>query len=155
MNMANLDTTNVLLGIMAAVSVLEALLLIAIGVMAYRLFTQAMQTVRDIERRQVAPLVATVHALVSRVDGVLVDVKAVVADVKGVTTRVGQQTELVDTAIRGTMHKVDETAERVRTSVASRVNRVLRSSTAYPVLWSACATRTGTDRTRHGDTRRT
>ena len=38
MNAANLDTTNLLLGIMAAVSVLEAILLIGLGVMAYRLY---------------------------------------------------------------------------------------------------------------------
>ena len=43
MNAGNLDTTNLLLGIMAAVSVLEALVLIGVGVMAYRLYTQAMR----------------------------------------------------------------------------------------------------------------
>jgi hypothetical protein len=40
--MANLDTTNLLLGIMAAVSLLEAILLIGVGVgafMAYRKVT--------------------------------------------------------------------------------------------------------------------
>ena len=56
----NLDTTNLLLGIMAAVSVLQALLLIAAGVMGWRLYARALQTVRDIEDRQVAPLVARV-----------------------------------------------------------------------------------------------
>ena len=113
----NLDTTNLLLGIMAAVSVLEALLLIAVGIFAYRLYAQGMQTVREIEQRQVAPLVAKVNVLMEKVDGIL-------GDVKEVTTRVTRQTERVDTAIHGTMERVDETAARVRSSVASRLGRV-------------------------------
>ena len=114
----DLHTTNVLLGIMAAVSVLEALLLIGVGVMAYRLYGQAMRTVRDIEARQIAPLVARVDALMTRVDAIL-------ADVKDVTARVTHRTERVDAAIRHTLGRVDETAGRVRSSVSSRVNRVL------------------------------
>ena len=118
MNAGNLDTTNLLLGIMAAVSVLEALLLIGVGVMAYRLYAQAMRTIQEIEARQIAPLVARVNALMLRVDAILVDVK-------DVTARVTNRTERVDAAIRNTMDRVDETAGRVRSSVSSRVNRVL------------------------------
>ena len=58
----NLNTTNLLLGIMAAVSVLEALLLIAVGVMAFKLYRQTLETVREIEQRQVAPLAAKLRA---------------------------------------------------------------------------------------------
>ena len=118
MNAGNLDTTNLLLGIMAAVSVLEALLLIGVGVMAYRLYGQAMRTIRDIEARQIAPLMARVDALMTRVDTIL-------ADVKDVTARVTNRAERVDAAIRHTMGRVDGTAGRVRSSVSSRVNRVL------------------------------
>jgi methyl-accepting chemotaxis protein len=118
MNAGNLDTTNLLLGIMAGVSVLEALLLIGVGVMAYRLYARAMQTVREIEARQVAPLVARVNTLMTRVDAILLDVK-------DVTARVSNRTERVDAAIRTTMDRVDETAGRVRSSVSSRINRVL------------------------------
>lgn len=107
MNAGNLDTTNLLLGIMAAVSVLEALVLIGVGFMGYRLYTHAMQTIREVEARQVAPLVARVNVLMDRVDGIL-------GDVKEVTTRVSDRTERVDAAIRSTT-----------SSVSSRVNRVL------------------------------
>ncbi|HXD20972.1 MAG TPA: hypothetical protein VN654_28370 [Vicinamibacterales bacterium] len=118
MNAGNLDTTNLLLGIMAAVSVLEALLLVGVGVMAYRLYGQTMRTVQEIEARQIAPLVARVNTLMTRVDTILLDVKEV-------TARVSNRTERVDAAIRTTMDRVDETAGRVRSSVSSRVNRVL------------------------------
>lgn len=114
----NLDTTNVLLGIMAAVSVLQALLLIAVGIMGWKLYSRAMQTVREIEERQVAPLVAKVNTLMTKVDAILLDVK-------DITSRVGQQTERVDSAIRHTMDRVDDTATRVKRSVAGRVGRFL------------------------------
>lgn len=114
----NLDTTNLLLGIMAAVSVLQALVLIGAGIMGWKLYRQVMQTVRDLEERQVAPLVARVDTLMTTVDGIL-------ADVKTITSRVGQQTERVNSAISSTMDRVDETADRVKTSVAHRVHRVV------------------------------
>jgi len=107
MNAGNLDTTNLFLGVMAAVSLLEALVLIGVGVLAYRLYTQAVQTVREIEARQIAPLAARVNTLMTSVDAIL-------GDVKEVTSRVSNRTERVDTAIRNTT-----------TSVSSRVNRVL------------------------------
>ena len=113
----NLDTTNLLLGIMAVVSVLEALLLIGVGVMAVKLYRQTMETVKEIEQRQVAPLAAKVHALMGTVDGILVDVK-------GITSRLNQQSERVNSAISTTIDRVDETADRVRMSLGQRVQRV-------------------------------
>ena len=114
----NLDTTNLLLGIMAAVSVLQALVLIGAAIMGWKLYSQAMQTVRDLEQRQVAPLVARVDTLMNSVDTILVDVKRI-------TSRVGEQTERVNSAISTTMDRVDETADRVKSSVAHRVQRVV------------------------------
>lgn len=106
-----LGTTNLLLGIMAAVSVLEALALIGGGVMAYRMYTRAMTAIQDLEHRHVAPLTARVNE--------------VLADVKTITARVSTETERVDHAIRGTIDRVDETAERVRTNVSQKVGHVI------------------------------
>jgi len=107
--MPNLATTNLLLGIMAAVSVLEALLLIGAGVAGLKMYRRITELVTDLEVRQVAPLREKVEAIL--------------ADVKSVTSRVDQQTERVDHAIAGTMDRVDETAERVRHSVRDKVNQ--------------------------------
>ncbi len=115
----NLNTTNILLGIMAAVSVLQALVVIGVGVMAFQLYRQTLQAIRDIEQRQIAPLAANVTALMGRVDGIL-------TDVKDVTARVTRGTERLDTAVQDTMHSVDETAGRVLGSVESRVIRIAR-----------------------------
>jgi len=114
----NLDTTNLLLGIMAAVSVIQALLLVAAGIIGWKLYKESMQTLRDIEERQIAPLRARVETLMGTVDGILVDVKHV-------TTSVNVQTERVNAAFRATIDGVDETADRVKHSMSGRVARIV------------------------------
>ena len=109
--MENLETTNLLLGIMAAVSVLEALLLIGMGVGGFLMYRKVMGLVNELEARQIAPIR-------EKVDAILVDVKTV-------TARVSQQTERVDHAISGTIHRVDETADRVKGSVRDKVNHAV------------------------------
>jgi len=103
----DLHTTNLLLGIMAAVSVLEALVLIGAGIGGFLAYRRVMQVVDDLERRQVAPLRQKVDAIL--------------ADVQAITARVSQQTERVDHAITGTFDRVDETADRMRSSVREKV----------------------------------
>ena len=105
----DLSTTNVLLGIMAGVSVLQALVLIGAGIAGFIVYRRVTQLVNDLEMRQVAPLREKVEAILG--------------DVKTVTSRVSQQTERVDSAITGTMDRVDETAERVKHSVRDKVNQ--------------------------------
>jgi hypothetical protein len=107
----SLETTNVLLGVMAVVSVLEALLLIGMGVGGFMLYRRTMTLIADLEARQIAPLR-------EKVEGIL-------ADVKDVTALVSQQTERVDHAISGTMERVDETAGRVKTRVRDKVSRAV------------------------------
>jgi hypothetical protein len=103
----DLHTTNLLLGIMAAVSVLEALVLIGAGIGGFVAYRRVMQVVDDLERRQVAPLRQKVDAIL--------------ADVQAITARVSQQTERVDHAITGTFDRVDETADRMRSSAREKV----------------------------------
>jgi ElaB/YqjD/DUF883 family membrane-anchored ribosome-binding protein len=107
----NLETTNVILLIMAIVSVLEALLLVGMGVGGFLIYRRVMQLVNDLEARQVAPLREKVDAILS--------------DVKTVTARVSTQTERVDQAITGTIDRVDDTAERMKSTVREKVNQTV------------------------------
>jgi len=84
--------------------------------MAYRLYGRTMRAVREIEQRQIAPLVARANTLMTRVDAIL-------GDLRDVTARVSTRTERVDSAIQQTINRVDETAWRVRSSVNSRFQR--------------------------------
>jgi len=65
----NLGTTNIILGIMAAVSVLEALVIIGVGVAGYLVYRRVMELVNGIEQRQVAPAMARVNAILDDVKG--------------------------------------------------------------------------------------
>ena len=79
--MGDLNSLSVPLWIMAVVSVLQALLLIGMGVAGYLVYSRVMTLVTDLEARQIAPIR-------EKVDEIL-------ADVKGITARVSQQTERV------------------------------------------------------------
>lgn len=107
--MADLQSLSIPLWIMAVVSVLQALLLIGIGVAGYLAYSRVMTLVNDLESRQIAPLR-------EKVDAILMDVKSV-------TARVSQQTERVDHAISGTIDRVDTTAARVRAGVHDKVTQ--------------------------------
>jgi len=108
---ASLGTTNLLLGIMAAVSVLEALLIIGMGVAGWMVYRRVMNLVTGLEERQIAPLMLRVNAVLD--------------DVKGVTAKVKEETERVDQAIRTTIDRVDDTADRVRWNVRAKTSRVV------------------------------
>ena len=109
--MPDLQSVSVPLWIMAVVSVLQALLLIGIGVAGYLAYSRVMTVVNDLETRQIAPLREKADAIL--------------ADVKSVTARVSQQTERVDHAIAGTIDRVDDTAARVRAGVHDKVNQAV------------------------------
>jgi len=107
--MADLNSLSVPLWIMAVVSVLQALLLIGMGVAGYLVYSRVMTLVADLEARQIAPIREKVDAIL--------------ADVKGITARVSQQTERVDQAITGTIDRVDDTAARVAAGVQGKVSQ--------------------------------
>jgi len=99
------------LWIMAALAIFQTLLLLAISIGGYLIYSRVMTLARDLEleTRQIAPLR-------EKVDAILVDVKAV-------TMRVAHRTERVDDAVTGTIQRVDETAARVRAGVYDKVNQ--------------------------------
>lgn len=76
--MIDLTTTNILLGIMAMVSVLEALAVIALLGGAYMLYRRILELLKGIEERQVAPVAMRVNAILDDVKGVTTVVTTVV-----------------------------------------------------------------------------
>ena len=113
-----LGTTNLLLGIMAAVSVLEGLVIVGMGIagfMVYKKVTalvdQGMVLAQGIEARQVAPAMLRVNAILD--------------DVRGVTAKVKEETERVDHAIHSTIDRIDDTADRVRTNVRAKTSALV------------------------------
>jgi len=109
--MQGLGTTNLLLGIMAAVSVLEALVLIGIAVAGYLVYSRLTALMKDLDERHVAPAMLRVNAILD--------------DVKGVSATVRDETNRIDVAIRHTMDRVDDTADRVRSNVRQKTSRIV------------------------------
>jgi uncharacterized protein YoxC len=107
----DLSTTNIFLGIIAVVSLLQGLLIIGMGVGAFLAYKKVMELVNGLEQRQVAPAMARVNAILD--------------DVKGVSAKVKDEAERVDQAIRTTMDRVDDTAGRVRTNVREKTSRIV------------------------------
>jgi hypothetical protein len=103
----SLETTNILLGIMAVASVLQVAALVVLVVAGHRAYRNVTETVSALEARELAPLR-------QKADVILTNLQAI-------TTRVSQQTERVDQAINGTIDRVDETADRMKHSVRGKV----------------------------------
>jgi hypothetical protein len=113
-----LATTNLILGIMAAISVLEGLVIIGMGIagfIVYRRMTGLVDTwmvlAQGVEARQMAPAMMRVNAILD--------------DVKSVTEKVRDETERVDEAIHSTIDRIDETAFRVRSNVRAKTGAVV------------------------------
>jgi hypothetical protein len=106
-----LGTTNLLLGIMAVVSVIEALVIIGLGIAGFMAYRKVTALVADLETRQVAPAMARVNAILN--------------DVKDVTSKVKEETERVDQAIHQTIDRIDDTADRVRWNVRAKTSRLV------------------------------
>ena len=108
---AQLATTNLFLGIMAVVSVLQALVAVGIGIGAFVLYRQASTLVASAESRYIAPMAARVNTILD--------------DAKSVSATIREETERVDRAINNTVDRVDDTAARVRTNIRSKTARII------------------------------
>ena len=132
----NLETTNLLLGIMAAVSVLQGLVLIGVAVGAWIAYRRVTALMISVEERQIAPAMA-------RVNGILDEVKVVANHVRA-------DTERIEEAIRQTMGRVDHTAQRVRADVRLKtswlVGAIRGVRTALETLRQSDADGGGNDR---------
>lgn len=109
--MGDLSSLSTPLWIMAIVSVLQALLIIGMGIGGYLMYSRMTTMMADLETRQIAPLREKADAIL--------------ADVKSITARVSQQTERVDHAIAGTIDRVDDTAARVKAGVHDKVSQAV------------------------------
>ena len=104
----DLHTTNVILGIIAAVAVLEGLLLVAAGVALVAGYRRVMSLVDrlatvtdDLVLRQLPPVVTRVNAILD--------------DVKSVSAVVKEDTAWADRSVRATINHIDDIRSNVRT----------------------------------------
>ena len=67
----DLTMTNVWLGMLAIVSLIEFLMICAAGIFAYRMYRQAMAAIETVERAHIAPLRVRVDAMLDQVQTVV------------------------------------------------------------------------------------
>lgn len=102
----SMGTTNTMLAIIAAVSVIQGLVFIGLGVAGWKIYRLATETIREIDEKRVKPIAAKVDGLLDRAHQV--------------TDKVHQMTERVQHGAG----KVEEGAAHVKDSVAQTVHRV-------------------------------
>ena len=103
----DLTTTNVLLGIMAAVSLLEGLAVLGAMLAGLLVYRRVMQVVSSIEERQIAPAAARVNAILD--------------DVKGVTSTIRQKAGRLERVVDWILEALGRQRRRRDEESASRV----------------------------------
>ncbi len=103
----DLTTTNVLLGIMAAVSLLQGLAVLGAMLAGLLVYRRVMQVVSSIEERQIAPAAARVNAILD--------------DVKGVTSTIRQKAGRLERVVDWILEAIGRQRRRTDEESASRV----------------------------------
>jgi hypothetical protein len=95
----DLTTTNVLLGVMAVVSVVEVMALMVGAVMAYRFYQRVNLQLQVLEEQHVRPLRAQASAILETV--------------QRISSHVERSTDRVDAVVQGTMERAELAVDTV------------------------------------------
>jgi Asp-tRNA(Asn)/Glu-tRNA(Gln) amidotransferase B subunit len=130
--MVDLSTTNILLGIMAAVSLIEAAALIVAGIMGMRMYRELNEQIRTIEQRHVAPLTAKALPLLEEGRTLAEEGKVLAAEAKAlmqsaqrIALRVEHSTSRMDEAVQDTMDKAEQAVDKVQGGVRKTAGTVI------------------------------
>lgn len=133
----SLDTTNTMLAIIAAVMVLQGLVLLGLAFAGWKIYRAATETLRELDDTRVKPLAA-------KVDGIL-------DQVHRLTDRVQQRAERIEAAFDNTVGRVSDTVSRVSdttsgvtSTVGDSVHRVSDAVTSIRSLIVNALTTEGT-----------
>jgi uncharacterized protein YoxC len=113
----SLDTTNTMLAIIAGVALLQAIVIIGLGLAGWKIYRLATETIREIDDRRVKPIAA-------KVDGLLDRAHQLTDQVHQLTDRVQKKAEKVEAAIDDTMGRVNHTATAAKSTVTDTVQKV-------------------------------
>jgi hypothetical protein len=115
---SQLVTTNSYLGIIAAMSVVEMLLVIAACIAMFVIYARVQRAYLNVLDR--VSMAEQLHVVPT-----LTRVNAILDDVKDVTAIVKEETDRLDTAINSTIDRVDKTATRVRSNVMTKTSNLM------------------------------
>jgi uncharacterized protein YoxC len=130
----SLDTTNTMLAIIAAVAVLQGLVLLGLGFAGWKIYRLATDTIREIDEKRVKPLMAKVDGVLDKANGLTDRVHQITDRVHQITDRVQHRVERVEAAFDHTVNRVSDTTTGVKTSVGDSVHRVSDAVTSIRSL---------------------
>jgi hypothetical protein len=105
--MNDLQTTNLILGILTTVSVLQFLMLVGGLIFAYRAYSRVSSKIQELEERSLRPVIETATDILT--------------DVKAMATRLNARTERFEQTMQGTSDRVHDTTDRVKSRLRARV----------------------------------
>ncbi len=119
--MADLTTTNVLLGVMAVVSVIEVIALIVAWVMGMRMYRQISDQIQTLEQRHLAPLSARMLPLMDNAKALTVqaaplmdDAKTLMQSMQRASERIEHSLSRMDEAVQGTIDTAEQAVDKVQ-----------------------------------------
>jgi len=117
----DLTTTNILLGIMAVVSLIEGLALVAAGIMGMRMYRQVTEQIQAVEQRHLVPLTNHVlpllddaKKLTTQASPVIDEAKVVMQSVQRMAERVEHSLSRIDNSVQGTIDTAEHAVDRVQ-----------------------------------------
>ena len=117
MNPDQLATTNVWLGIIASVSVINLLIVLGVALYALKMYKQAMASIQAMEVKYIEPLAADVRGVLAHAAPLSADVRRVLAATENVIERI----QNADDVVRGAIEKVDDAAHAAAGAVRHKV----------------------------------
>ncbi len=114
----SLATTNVLIGVMMAMSVLQTLLIIGAGIMGFTMYRRVTSAIREVDPREVRQAVMRVNAILD--------------EVKTVLERVNHDVERVESVV----HSAIDAAEAVGINVRAKTRWVVGAGRGLGVLFT-------------------
>jgi hypothetical protein len=117
MNPDQLATTNVWLGIIASVSVINLLIVLGAAFYALKMCKQATASIQAVEVKYIEPLAADVRRVLAHAEPLSADVRRVLAATEDVIERIQNAYDVV----RGAIEKVDGVAHAAAGAVRHRV----------------------------------
>jgi hypothetical protein len=130
--MVDLTTTNMLLGIMAAVSLLEGIALIAAGLMGMRMYRQLSEQIQGVEQRhlmpltnRMLPLIDETKALATQAAPVIEEAKVVMKSVQRMAERAEHSLSRMDHAVQGTLDTAEQAVDKVQGGVRRTAGTVV------------------------------
>jgi uncharacterized protein YoxC len=119
--MPDLTTTNLLLGIMAVVSVIEGIALIVAVVRGQRLYRQLSDQIQTLEQRHLTPfttrmmpLMDDVKVLTTRAAPLLDDAKTLMESMQHASERVEHSLSRMDEAVQGTIVTAEQAVDKLQ-----------------------------------------